>query len=963
MGEEDHYPPTKYNDNNYKTTTENILKICTYNVRSLATFEKYIELTYTLKNINFDIIGLAEVRRSGCNIEEYQDYVLCYKGKTQGLHGVGFLVKKEHKNKITKFTGISERVALLQIEFDKFAISLIQAYAPTEKANEEEIRQFYEDLHQAHSLADGRVLVVGDFNAKIGQQHKSDNSQILGPYRYGERNKRGERLIEYASEYNLAIMNTFFKKKGNRKWTWLSPDKKTSNEIDFVLTNTPKMVTNVEVINNLKFPSDHRLVRTTLIARQPKATRKSFKHKTSNPKSSEEIDCYLKNLTDHLESLDDLNKMNNLQTYYNQIENLILDSLNTRKATEIKTHKIFSKETELLIKRRSELINTKRKSTEMKSEFSRLFKTTNKSIKKDYENYRQNVITKNLEQFRSTKRAYKELTTHKKWIHNFNHESKETKTRKDVIRHATNFYKNLYMKKDESITEMQTNYEIKTNTVQQIDEREVYMHIKQLKNEKSPGPDGISNEAIKTGAPVLLYHLTQLFNMILNTETVPKRWCSSDIILLFKKGNPQDIGNYRPISLLSSTYKLFASIILKRITQDIDNAQPLEQAGFRSGFSTIDHIQTIEQILEKYREFNRPLYVAFIDYCKAFDSISHNSIWNALYSLEIDQKYINIIKYMYNNSTSKVRLETSGEPFKIERGVRQGDPLSPKLFIAVLQDIFSKINWTQKGILLNGKYLNHLRFADDIAILAETPKDLEEMIRALDHESKKVGLEMNTNKTKIMTNSFKRPIRANGHEIEYVDSYIYLGKRVSFNAESNLEEITRRISLAWKKFWSLKEILKGNYSLQMKKIVMDTCIMPCLLYGCQTWVFTKNIKQKIANTQKAMERSILMIRKSHKIRSEVIRKKTMITDALRHALALKWKWAGHIARYTDRRWTIESTKWKGPSGKRNIGRPKQRWADDIVQTVGRNWMEQGRDRERWKRLEEAYTHDGVHNQN
>lgn len=318
---------------------------------------------------------------------------------------------------------------------------------------------------------------------------------------------------------------------------------------------------------------------------------------------------------------------------------------------------------------------------------------------------------------------------------------------------------------------------------------------------------------------------------------------------------------------------------------------------------------------------------------------------------------------MYNNSTSKVRLETSGEPFKIERGVRQGDPLSPKLFIAVLQDIFSKINWTQKGILLNGKYLNHLRFADDIAILAETPKDLEEMIRALDHESKKVGLEMNTNKTKIMTNSFKRPIRANGHEIEYVDSYIYLGKRVSFNAESNLEEITRRISLAWKKFWSLKEILKGNYSLQMKKIVMDTCIMPCLLYGCQTWVFTKNIKQKIANTQKTMERSILMIRKSHKIRSEVIRKKTMITDALRHALALKWKWAGHIARYTDRRWTIESTKWKGPSGKRNIGRPKQRWADDIVQTVGRNWMEQGRDRERWKRLEEAYTHDGVHNQN
>ncbi|CAH2104094.1 unnamed protein product [Euphydryas editha] len=446
----------------------------------------------------------------------------------------------------------------------------------------------------------------------------------------------------------------------------------------------------------------------------------------------------------------------------------------------------------------------------MKNELSRLYKTTHKSIKKDYANYRYNIISKNLEKFRSIKRAHKELTTHKTWIHNLNHVTEETKTRKNVLIHATNFYRNLYKKHNKTIPENQINNELKTDTVLPIDEEEVYTHIKQLKNEKSPGPDGISNEVIKMGAPVLLHHLTKVFNMILNTEIVPKKWCSSDIILIFKKGNPQDIGNYRPISLLSSIYKLFASIILKRINQEIDNAQPIEQAGSRSGYSTMDHIQTIEQIIEKYREFNRPLYVAFIDYSKAFDSISHNSIWNAPSSLKSDQKYINIIKNLYENSTSKVKMETSGELFKIERGVRQGDPLSPKLFIAVLQDIFSKINWDQKGILLNGKYLNHLRFADDIAILAETPKDLEEMVTTLDHESKKVGLDMNTSKTKIMTNHYKRPIQVNGQQIEYVDSYIYLGKQVSFNVNSNLEEVKRRITLTWKKFWSLKEILKGN---------------------------------------------------------------------------------------------------------------------------------------------------------
>lgn len=120
-----------------------------------------------------------------------------------------------------------------------------------------------------------------------------------------------------------------------------------------------------------------------------------------------------------------------------------------------------------------------------------------------------------------------------------------------------------------------------------------------------------------------------------------------NIILLFKKRSSLDIGNYRPISLLASIYKLFSSIILKRIANDIDKQQPKEQARFRSGYSTMDHIQALEQVIEKYREYNRPLYVAFVDYSKAFDTISHCSIWNALQQSNINYKYINILKYIY----------------------------------------------------------------------------------------------------------------------------------------------------------------------------------------------------------------------------------------------------------------------------------------------------------------------------
>ncbi|KAJ2938173.1 hypothetical protein O0L34_g18513 [Tuta absoluta] len=338
---------------------------------------------------------------------------------------------------------------------------------------------------------------------------------------------------------------------------------------------------------------------------------------------------------------------------------------------------------------------------------------------------------------------------------------------------------------------------VSTN-VPKIEEREVFNHINLLSNEKSPGPDGICNEALKLGKPIILHHLTNLFNMILDTEEIPMQWCTSDIILLYKKGDPLDIGNYRPISLMASTYKLFTSIILKRITPIIDQDQPMEQAGFRSGFSTTDHIHTLEQVLEKFKEFNRPLYLAFIDYSKAFDTISHNSIWKALESTKLDVKYIRILKNIYRNSVSRVKLETTGKDIKIERGVRQGDPLSPKLFIAVLENIFKKLNWSQKGIRINGHLLNHLRFADDIVIFAETPRDLELMMCSLDEESSKVGLELNTSKTKAMSNSQKRPININGKRIEYVDNYVYLGKQISFSKTSNEEEVLRRSNLAWK---------------------------------------------------------------------------------------------------------------------------------------------------------------------
>ncbi|CAH2092476.1 unnamed protein product [Euphydryas editha] len=235
-------------------------------------------------------LGLSEVRKIGCNIEEHQNHILCYIGQTKGLYGVGFLIKKKYKGNIINFRGISDRVALLQLKFDSFFISIIQAYAPTERSSEEEIDQFYQDIETAHLLTEGKVIVMGDFNAKIGSPN-TNHYPVLGQYGFGVNNDRGERLINHAFQYKLSIMNTFFKKKENRRWTWMSPDKKTKNEIDFIMTNNPKLISNIEVLN-IQFPSDHRLLRATVRLNFPIKSRKAFATSLTIPKTDIEIKKY-----------------------------------------------------------------------------------------------------------------------------------------------------------------------------------------------------------------------------------------------------------------------------------------------------------------------------------------------------------------------------------------------------------------------------------------------------------------------------------------------------------------------------------------------------------------------------------------------------------------------------------------------------------------------------------------------
>lgn len=232
------------------------------------------------------------------------------------------------------------------------------------------------------------------------------------------------------------------------------------------------------------------------------------------------------------------------------------------------------------------------------------------------------------------------------------------------------------------------------------------------------------------------------------------------------------------------------------------------------------------------------------------------------------------------------------------------------------------------------------------------------MINDLHQASIRVGLEMNLDKTKVMTNHHITPILVNDIPLEFVQNYVYLGKQISFSEERNVEEVDRRIAITWKKYWAHKEIFKSRLPLSTKKIVMDSEILPCLTYGCQTWTFDLQTRNKIQTTQRRMERSYLGIKLKDRVKNVTIRKRTNVTDALIFSLQRKWKWAGHAARYNDNRWTIRTIKWTGPRGTRRKGRPRSRWSDEIVATAGRHWLNTAKERSQWNSLEEAFTRKG-----
>jgi hypothetical protein len=211
-----------------------------------------------------------------------------------------------------------------------------------------------------------------------------------------------------------------------------------------------------------------------------------------------------------------------------------------------------------------------------------------------------------------------------------------------------------------------------------------------------------------------------------------------------------------------------------------------------------------------------------------------------------------MLQSLYENATMSVRLQDQDfKPIQLRRGVRQGGVISPKLFTAALEDMFKLLDWRGFGIDINGEYMTHLRFADDIVVMAETLEDLSTMLEDLNRLSQKVGLKMNMDNKKIMSNSrvVPTPVEVGNSTLEVVDQYLHLG----LGKSDFQKDVNRRIQLGWAAFGKLRNIFSAHLPQCLKTKVFNSCVLPVMTYGTETWPLTMGLLRRLNVTQSAME--------------------------------------------------------------------------------------------------------------
>ena len=278
-----------------------------------------------------------------------------------------------------------------------------------------------------------------------------------------------------------------------------------------------------------------------------------------------------------------------------------------------------------------------------------------------------------------------------------------------------------------------------------------------------------------------------------------------------------------------------------------ENSIVEEQAGFRAGRSTIDHIYTLLSVIQKsLAQKKSKVYIAFIDYLKAFDSVDRDKLWECMVKKGLSTKMLRILKSMYENVSCCVRCGIDyTDFFDSPAGVKQGCLMSPKIFCLFISEVAEELKKDEeRGIRLDDMVTDivSLLFADDVALVSHSVVGLQNPLNVLARASHRNGLKVNIDKTKVMIFRKGGHLSKNekwfidGQRLDVVNSYTYLG--FTFTTRLSMSKgLEQTINRSKKKCIS---ILRALWKLQCFDVnvflkLFDLQVQPSLTYASEIW--------------------------------------------------------------------------------------------------------------------------------
>jgi len=367
---------------------------------------------------------------------------------------------------------------------------------------------------------------------------------------------------------------------------------------------------------------------------------------------------------------------------------------------------------------------------------------------------------------------------------------------------------------------------------------------------KASGLDGLCAELFIVAGTNISSHISLLFNYIYNSGHYPDAWCVGFIVPIHKKGPTRIANNFRGITILSAFGKPFSTILNTRILNWCEAFGVIteSQAGFRPLYSTSDQLFVLQAVIEHILKTKNKLYVAFIDFSKAFDLVERSILLTQLMYNGLSGKILQIIKSMYTITKTCLKYAgTYSSFFNCNVGVRQGECLSPILFILFINDMEEQMSRNFEGIDMGTLKLMLLLYADDTVIFGDSPDNLQAGLNAMTDFCRDRKITINHEKTKIMIFEKRQHVpdfiwTLDGNNLEVVSEFKYLGlnfgKTGKYNpAFKSLATQATKASFMLRKHMLRFPNLPVNFALQF----FDSMVVPVLSYGCQLWGF-KEVK-------------------------------------------------------------------------------------------------------------------------